>query len=59
MSKMRLSLLFVTYLALFNSDVGAVGVKFEDNGYSDIVVAVSPNVPQTDATTIIDNIKVY
>jgi len=56
---MRLSLLFVTYLAVFNSDVDGVGVKFEDNGYSDIVVAVSPNVPQTDATTIIDNIKVY
>ncbi len=57
MPKMKLSLLFVTYLALFNSDVGGVGEKFEDNIYSDIVVAVSPNVSQTGATSIIDNMK--
>jgi hypothetical protein len=38
--------------------VVATRVTLSNNGYSDLVVAISPDVPKTEASTIIDNIKV-
>ena len=38
--------------------VAATRVTLTNNGYSDLVVAISPDVPKTEASAIIDNIKV-
>jgi hypothetical protein len=38
--------------------VVATRVTLNNNGYSDLVVAISPDVPKTEASTMIDNIKV-
>ncbi len=33
-------------------------VVFESNGYSNVVVSISPDMPETNAAAIIDGIKV-
>lgn len=38
---------------------GGTQVTFDGNAYSNIVVAVSPDVPDSQASTIIQNIKVF
>jgi len=34
-------------------------VYFENNGYEDLLVAISPDVPQNEESTVIENIKVW
>jgi hypothetical protein len=51
--------LIVICVGLLNShQVSASRVSILSNGYRDIVVGISPNIPQDQATTIIQNIQV-
>ena len=47
-----------TVLLLITNQVSTSRVSILSNGYRDIVVGISPNVPQDQATTIIQNIQV-
>jgi len=45
-------------LLLITNQVSTSRVSILSNGYRDIVVGISPNVPQDQATIIIQNIQV-
>ena len=49
-----------TFIALLAIAIfGANALRFEDNGYKDLVVSISPDIEEgTDGQLIIDNIKV-
>jgi len=59
MSKLRLVIPLFAALALLNNNVTGTRITINQNGYSDVLVAISPDVPKTDAVTIIANIKVF
>ena len=49
-----------TFMALLAMAIfGVNALRFEDNGYKDLVVSISPDIEEgTDGQLIIDNIKV-
>ena len=49
-----------TFMALVSMAIfGVNALRFEDNGYKDLVVSISPDIEEgTDGQLIIDNIKV-
>ncbi len=58
MSKLHLIVPLFALFALLNYNVDGTRITINQNGYSDVLVAISPDVPKTDAVTIIANIKV-
>ena len=46
-------------LLLLIGSVNSTRIEFDGRAYSNIVVAVSPDVPKTQANVIIQNIKVF
>ena len=59
MVPLRLALFLICYLQWHHLPI-AVGskVSISKNGYDDVVVAISPDVPEAQAPTIILNIQV-
>ena len=59
---MKLKIFVVSLLifvcALFVSTVDSTQIEFDGRAYSNIVVAVSPDIPNTQARTIINNLQV-
>lgn len=60
MSSAGYCLIILTVLQLLNgsSYVSGTRINIQDNAYSDILVAISPDVPKDEAPTIISNIQV-
>ena len=59
MVPLRLALFLICYLQWHHLPI-AVGskVSISNNGYDDVVVAISPDVPEAQAPTLILNIQV-
>lgn len=51
-------LFFIICGLLFPHQVTPSRVNIANNSYRDLVIAISPNVPQDQSTTIIQNIQV-
>lgn len=55
---MRLLILVFNVLLAIYSPLAEAEITFENNGYNDVIVAISPDVPVTNADKILVSIQV-